>query len=261
MNTSLKNKRALVCGASKGIGRAIAIALSELGANVTCLARSAQGLDGTLDLLDQSMGQSHDVMIGDLMEMDSILTQLESRLAEETFHILINNTGGPKGGAITDAAEDQFVNAFKQHIISAQKLATLLVPHMEKANYGRIINIISTSVKEPIPGLGVSNTIRGAMGNWAKTMAIELGAKNITVNNVLPGFTNTSRLESIIENKANKANTTKAEMAEIMKGSVPMKRFAEPKEVAAGVAFLASPAASYINGINLPVDGGRTKSL
>ena len=132
---------------------------------------------------------------------------------------------------------------------------------MKSASYGRIINIISTSVKQPLNGLGVSNTIRGAVANWAKTLANELGQYNITVNNVLPGATNTTRLNSIIENKSKKMNSSVDQVLDNMKNEVPLLRIAEPNEVANAVAFLASPAASYINGINLPVDGGRTKSL
>ena len=261
MNINLKNKRALVCGASKGIGRATAIALSQLGASITCLARNSQDLDETLSLLDTKEDQLHDMLIGDLMEVDHVISQLNPRLENETFHILINNTGGPKGGAISEADSDEFENAFRQHIVSAQKLTKLLFPKMIAAEYGRIISVISTSVKEPIPGLGVSNTIRGAMGNWSKTMANELGQYQITVNNVLPGFTNTGRLQSIISNRAKKANVPEVEIANKMKSSVPLARFADASEIANAIAFLASPAAAYVNGINLPVDGGRTKSL
>ncbi len=132
---------------------------------------------------------------------------------------------------------------------------------MKLARYGRIINVISTSVKQPLPNLGVSNTVRGAVANWAKTLANELGEFEITVNNVLPGATATGRLTSIINNKAEKTGLSIEQVAEGMKAEIPLKRFAEPVEVANAIVFLASPQASYINGINLPVDGGRTKSL
>jgi len=136
-----------------------------------------------------------------------------------------------------------------------------VLPGMKRAGYGRIINIISTSVKQPIPGLGVSNTIRGAVANWAKTLAGELGPFGITVNNVLPGATCTARLDALIEGKAKKAGVTVAEIGEQMKAAIPARRFAQPEELACAVAFLASPSAGYINGINLPVDGGRTSCL
>jgi 3-oxoacyl-[acyl-carrier protein] reductase len=132
---------------------------------------------------------------------------------------------------------------------------------MKKEGYGRIVNIISTSVKIPLPNLGVSNTIRGAVASWAKTMANELGQFNITVNNVLPGATKTKRLESIISNNAGKKNVPVDEVEKEMMKEIPMKRFAEPQELANVVAFLASPAASYVNGVSIPVDGGRTGTI
>jgi 3-oxoacyl-[acyl-carrier protein] reductase len=178
-----------------------------------------------------------------------------------TLHILINNTGGPAGGPVFSASLDEFESAFTQHLKSNHMLAKAVVPSMKTAGYGRIINIISTSVKQPLDGLGVSNTIRGAVANWSKTLANELGEFGITVNNVLPGATGTERLTQIINNKANKTGKTVEEVTKIMQSAVPVKRFAKPEEIANAVAFLASPAASYINGVNLPVDGGRTKSL
>jgi 3-oxoacyl-[acyl-carrier protein] reductase len=173
----------------------------------------------------------------------------------------VNNTGGPAGGLIHEADTSAFLATFNQHLICNHILVQAVLDQMKKAKYGRIINVISTSVKQPLANLGVSNTIRGAVANWSKTLANELGQYNITVNNVLPGATNTVRLKSIIETKAAKTgipyDTILAEMA----NESPMRRIAQPEEVANAIAFLASPAASYINGINLPVDGGRTKSL
>jgi 3-oxoacyl-[acyl-carrier protein] reductase len=174
---------------------------------------------------------------------------------------LINNTGGPKSGPIVDAEVSEFLAAFNQHLICNHILMQAVVPGMKAAGFGRIINIISTSVKQPLPNLGVSNTIRGAVASWSKTLANELGAFGITVNNVLPGATNTQRLTEIAKVKADKTGESIAEILAEMGQESPMKRIAEPEEVAAAVAFLASPAASYINGINVPVDGGRTKSL
>ncbi|MFC6980539.1 SDR family oxidoreductase [Microbulbifer taiwanensis] len=146
-------------------------------------------------------------------------------------------------------------------MVSNQTLVQALLPGMQKAAYGRVINIISTSVKQPLQGLGVSNTVRGAVASWAKTLASELGQFNITVNNVLPGATNTVRLEAILENKMKKLDKSRAEIEAMEKASIPLRRFGEAAEIASAVAFLASPAASYINGINLPVDGGRTGCL
>ena len=176
-------------------------------------------------------------------------------------HILINNTGGPAPGPAHLAKAEEFLLAFQAHLINNHQLMQLCLPGMKQAGYGRIINIISTSVKIPLPNLGVSNTIRGAVGNWAKTLANELAAFGITVNNVLPGATATERLTGIIKNKANKFNISEEDAREEMKAEIPAKRFAQPEEIAYAAAFLASPAAAYINGINVPVDGGRTGNL
>ena len=190
---------------------------------------------------------------------------MKEKIVEAThlknYHILINNTGGPKGGPIFSAEVAVFTKAFSNHLVCNQILVQNVVPGMKEAGFGRIINIISTSVKQPIDGLGVSNTIRGAVASWSKTLANELGQFGITVNNVLPGFTATDRLEDIIGNAAKRFGGSQKEASDFMKNLVPAKRFAAPEEIANGVAFLASEAAGYINGINLPVDGGRTKSL
>ncbi len=261
MNIDLTNKNALVCGGSRGIGKAAAQALAECGANVTIMARGAEQLAKSLNDLDKSKGQKHQFQVADFGDLSVVRKKIVGLLSAQKFHILINNTGGPKGGAITEANPEEFADAFSKHIIASQILTTLLLPGMKADDYGRIINVISTSVKEPIAGLGVSNTIRGAMGNWAKTLATEVGADGITVNNVLPGFTDTDRLRSLIDAKAKARDVAPAVIEKEMKSAVPMGRFADPAELGAVIAFLASPAASYVNGINVPVDGGRTKSL
>jgi 3-oxoacyl-[acyl-carrier protein] reductase len=174
---------------------------------------------------------------------------------------LVNNTGGPPGGTALEATPEQYEQAFNNHVLCNQLLVQAVVPHMERQKYGRIINIISTSVKQPIAGLGVSNTIRAAVANWAKTLAAELGPRGITVNNVLPGMTDTARLRWLIGARAEKTGESVEAVEKIMKAEIPLRRFATASEIAAAVAFLACPAASYINGINIPVDGGRTLSL
>ena len=259
MNLELNNKNALVCGSTQGIGKATAILLAEEGANVTLLARNEEKLKAVLSKLKNNGTQNHHYLIADFSKPEELKQVLENSDLE--FHILINNTGGPKSGDLLSATSTELINAFQMHIICNQILVQAVVPFMKNEKFGRIINVISTSVKEPIPGLGVSNTIRNAVGNWSKTLASELAEFQITVNNVLPGFTNTARLDQIIKVKAQKSNTTEAEMEQIMKNYVPAKRFAKPEETAAAITFLASEQASYINGINLPVDGGRTKSL
>jgi 3-oxoacyl-[acyl-carrier protein] reductase len=259
MNLGLINKNALVCGSTQGIGKATAIMLAEEGVNITLIARNEEKLKSVLKELKNNEKQCHSYLVADFSKPEELKTILKT--TNFNFHILVNNTGGPKGGELLTATTDDLLNAFQMHILCNQILAQAVVPFMKSEKYGRIINIISTSVKEPIPGLGVSNTIRNAVGNWAKTLATELGGFKITVNNVLPGFTNTARLDQIIKIKSQQANTTESEMEQLLKSYVPAKRFAKPEETAAAVTFLASEKASYINGINLPVDGGRTKSL
>ena len=256
---NLKNKNAIVCGSTQGIGEASAIALAKLGANITLIARNESKLLDVLSDLDKSQGQTHSFVAIDFRDSEKLREELNQ--LNSNYHILINNTGGPASGSITDTKTELFEDAFRMHLVNNQILVQKVVQGMKKEKYGRIVNIISTSVKAPIPGLGVSNTIRAAVANWAKTLSIELGPYGITVNNVLPGFTNTNRLKAIISKKAEIKGKSKKEIGLSMKKEVPLGRFAEPEEIANAVAFLSSPSASYVNGINLPVDGGRTKSL
>ncbi len=261
MNLDLTNKNALVCGSTAGIGKATAKQLAQLGATVTLVARNEEKLKETLIELPFEQGQKHNYFVADFTNTSELKTKLDIALKDKIFHILINNTGGPKGGPIFEADPEQFTKAFSQHLICNQILVQAVAPGMKTADYGRIINIISTSVKQPIDGLGVSNTIRGAVASWSKTLANELGPFGITVNNVLPGFTATDRLADIIGNASKRFDGSEEKASAFMKSIVPARRFAQPGEIANAVAFLASEAASYINGINLPVDGGRTKSL
>ena len=260
MNLNLTNKNALVCGSTAGIGKAAAIALSNEGVNVTLVARNEDKLKEVISNLS-SKGK-HNYIVADFSHPIELKEKVSAFISKHHgFHILVNNTGGPRSGEILNATLEQFETTFTQHLKCNHVLVQTLVPFMKKEGFGRIINVISTSVKEPIPGLGVSNTIRGAVGNWSKTLSVELGEFGITVNNILPGFTETERLNEIVKIKAQKEGTSEIEMAEIMKSYTPAKRFAKPEETANAIVFLASEAASYINGINLPVDGGRTKSL
>jgi len=259
MNLDLKNKNAIVCGSTQGIGEASAIELAKLGANITLIARNESKLLDVLNELDKSEGQTHSFVCVDFSNTEKLKEEI--KLLKGTYHILVNNTGGPSAGPIADANTQSFEDAFRMHLINNQILVQKVVQGMKQEGFGRIVNIISTSVKAPIPGLGVSNTIRAAVANWAKTLSIEVGVYGITVNNVLPGFTNTNRLKSLIAKKAEVQGKSEEEIASAMKSVVPARRFGEANEVANAVAFLCSPAASYINGINVPVDGGRTKSL
>ena len=260
MNLNLKNKNALICGSTAGIGKASALELATLGANITLLARNEEKLKNTLSELPTNNGQTHNYLLADFSKPDSLKEILSDNI-NKNYHILLNNTGGPKGGPIFNANLSEFTAAFSQHLLCNQLLVQAVVAGMKINNYGRIINIISTSVKQPIEGLGVSNTIRGAVANWSKTLASELGPFGITVNNVLPGATATERLDQIMINIGKKIGKSPEEAKEVMKSIIPARRFAKPEEIAYTVAFLASETAVYINGINLPVDGGRTKSL
>jgi 3-oxoacyl-[acyl-carrier protein] reductase len=261
LNLGLSGKTALVCGASQGIGEAIARRLAIEGARVILVARSREKLTAIKNSLPTA-SLPHLVLDMDLSRPEGIGQHLQSlELGAQAIHILINNAGGPKGGPILQASPEEFVNAFKTHIVAAQTLAQLVIPGMQRDSYGRIINIISTSVRVPIANLGVSNTIRGAMASWAKSLANEVGPLGITVNNVLPGYTKTARLDALLKAAAEKQGTTTEVVARSWKESTPLRRFAEPTELAAAVAFLAGPEAGYISGTNLPVDGGRIPSL
>lgn len=261
MNLDLKGKNALVCGSSKGIGRAAAFELAELGANVTLVARSVDKMAAITKEMARVKGQQHDFLAADFTDTADLRKKVRGLTATKPIHILVNNTGGPPGGPITEAELEEFTQAFTTHLICNHLLAKAVLPGMRKEGYGRIINVISTSVKAPLPGLGVSNTVRGAVGNWAKTLANEVGADGITVNNILPGATNTGRLQEIIEKKATATGKSIEAVTDTMQSSIPLQRFAEPEEIGAAIAFLATPAAGYITGVALAVDGGRLKNM
>lgn len=255
----LSGKRAMVCGSTRGIGRATAKLLAENGAAVTLVARDQAVLKQVCESLE---GEGHDYLVADFDDPGALEEKVQTHVASTgTYQILVNNSGGPKGGPIIDASPGEFVAAFARHLLCNQVLARALVPGMKQAAYGRIINIISTSVKQPIKGLGVSNTIRGAVASWAKTLSCELGEFGITVNNVLPGFTATDRLEAIIAGKAQASSKSKEEVADEMKSTIPAGRFATPEETAQAVLFLSAPTSAYISGTSIPVDGGRITSL
>ncbi|MBC8346736.1 MAG: SDR family oxidoreductase [Candidatus Marinimicrobia bacterium] len=258
MDLNLKGKNAFVCGSTQGIGLASAKKLAERGASITLIARDKALLASVIPSLQ---GEGHDFVYADFNEPDSLREKIKAYLSnEKTIHILINNSGGPPGGPLIEAEEKEFIVAYNRHLICNQILAKAVVPGMKSAGWGRIINIISTSVKQVIPGLGVSNATRGAVGNWAKTLALELGGHGITVNNILPGFTNTKRITDLAKVRAKENDTTDIEIFNQWIKSIPLGRLAEPEETAAAVAFLASDSAGYINGADIPVDGARVST-
>lgn len=257
----LQQRSALVCGASQGIGRACALELARLGAEVTIIARDEAALKNVVGELPTPGAQPvrHGYLVADFADASGVSAKVAAHLAAKgPCHILVNNTGGPHSGAIYDSTPGEFLDTFSKHVICNQLLVQAVLPGMKQAGFGRIINIISTSVIQPIRGLGVSNTIRGAVAQWGRTMAAELGPFGITVNNVLPGYTDTARLRSLLESRAKKAGTSLQEVERGIMQSIPLGRFARAEEIAAAVGFLATPAASYVSGVNLPVDGGRT---
>jgi 3-oxoacyl-[acyl-carrier protein] reductase len=262
MNIRLDGKNALVCGGSKGIGRAIGGLLAHAGANVTLLARNENDLLVAINQLDVSNNQRHDCIVCDMNDNETLKNSVAEKISEYgAYNILINNTAGPEAGLLYKSKPEQLEAAFNQHVVSAQALLSVIAQPMMDSGYGRIINIISIGLKQPIENLGISNTIRGAMGSWAKTLAAELGKFGITVNNILPGYTNTERLNHLIEFRSRNENIKKNEVIERINNQVPMGRMATPNEIAYPVLFLASEFASYVNGVNFPVDGGFLKTL
>ncbi len=262
MNIDLKGKRALVCGSTQGIGLACAKQLADSGAEVTLLARNPETLEEVCAGLSQEDGQVHDLIAADFCDAEGLETKIAEQLTHRSpYHVLINNTGGPPGGPALAADPAEYLDAFSKHLICNQVLVQALVPGMKEAKYGRIINIMSTSVREPIANLGVSNATRGAVASWAKTLSKELGPFGITVNNVLPGFTETQRLHALMAGRAEREGVAQEKLLAQLAAGVPARRFARPEETAYAVTFLASSHAAYISGVSLPVDGGRLNGI
>lgn len=255
MNLSLEGKRALVCGSTDGIGRSCALLMADRGAQIILAARNEEKITSVMDNL---AGNGHSYICADFDDPVDLKTKTKSHLGETgPVHILMNNSGGPHGGPLIEAEAEEFEIAFRRHVIANQYLAQVVIPGMKELGYGRIINIISMSVKQVIPGLGVSNTIRGAVAQWSKTLALELGGFGITVNNILPGYTNTERLKELFSKQATENGISYNDVMEIAIKKTSMRRIGAPEETAAAIAFLASDAAGYINGADFPVDGGR----
>ncbi|MDQ3039080.1 MAG: SDR family oxidoreductase [Pseudomonadota bacterium] len=261
MDLDLSGRHALVCGGSAGIGRAAAIELAAFGADVTLLARNEDALRDAVAALPCSGDQRHGFVIADVAQTLELGNSIGALAAQRLVHILVNNTGGPPGGAAHAADIAAYLDAFNKHLVANQALLQAVLPGMRAAQWGRIVNVISTSVKEPIANLGVSNTIRGAVASWAKTLSRELAPHGVTVNNLLPGYTETGRLDQILKDRAQATGKSQQDVASAMLATVPAGRFAKPSELGGVIAFLCSPAAAYINGVSLAVDGGRMQSI
>ncbi len=262
---SLSGKTAFVGGASQGIGRACAMALASAGASVIVAGRNEEGLQKVLAELPSAPAecgggtakQAHGVCCVDYADWRAVQAAADGLAARRSVHIVVHNTGGPAAGFAVDAEPTDYAKAFEMHVMTGQALVRAFAPGMRSAGYGRIINITSTSVMTPIKGLGVSNTIRAAVANWSRSLAQELSAFGITANTVLPGFTDTARLQSLFKGKASRAGSSEDEVRKAAIANIPAGRLGSPEEIAAAVLFLASPAASYVSGVNLPVDGAR----
>jgi 3-oxoacyl-[acyl-carrier protein] reductase len=261
MDLDLSGRHALVCGASEGIGLAAARELALLGADVTLLARREDALRAACESLPQRDGQRHDFVVADAAQTDALAKTAADLASTHPVQVLINNTGGPPGGPAHAAEISAYVEAFTRHLVANQTLVQALLPGMRDAKWGRIVNVISTSVYEPIANLGVSNTIRGAVASWAKTLSKELGADGITVNNVLPGYTETARIAQIVQGAMARSSKPESEVRAELAANVPLRRFAQPGEIGAVIAFLCSPAAGYVSGQSVAVDGGRMHSI
>lgn len=251
-------RRALVCGASSGIGAAVAHELAASGHQVLAVARTRDRLEALVKALP---GSGHEALVADLAETASVDRVASLALAKGPVQVLVNNAGGPKGGPLMEAGDAEFLSALQVHLIASSHLVKALAPGMKTARFGRILGIISTSVKAPIENLGVSNTVRAAVASWMKTLSQELGPFGITVNAVLPGYTRTDRLKVLAEATATRRGMSVADIEKEWLSKIPAGRFAEPYEIARVAAFLASDAASYVNGTAIPVDGGRTPNL
>src|SRR5690606_15253146 len=261
MDLDLSNRHALVCGASEGIGRAAAEELAALGATITVLSRREGVLREVVAGLAGGADRGHALAVADSSDTAGLAKAVGAVVARRPVHILVNNTGGPPGGPLHAAEVAEFEEAFRRHVIANQVLLQAVLPGMREAKWGRIVNVVSTSVREPIPGLGVSNTTRGAVASWAKTLSRELAGDGITVNNVLPGFTETGRIEQIVRNRVSAEGKSEDDIRAAMPAGVPAGRFATPEEAGGVIAFLRSPAAAYVDGVSLAVDGGRMHSI
>lgn len=256
MNTGLKGRVALICGASRGLGLACAEKLAVEEVKVILLSRNKDILSERVSKLN-SKGIKAQFISADLSiieEIPAIVKKAESFWGN--VDILINNAGGPPSGPNLSFNADVWIHSFRQNFLSAEELTKLLIPAMAESRWGRIINLTSITVKQPVKDLILSNSIRMAVIGWAKTLSLEFAAAGVTINNIATGYTLTERINELAAVKAEQSGRDAEEVIEEMASKIPMKRMAKPEEIASAVAFLASDAASYITGVTLPVDGG-----
>tara|TARA_B100001173_G_scaffold150419_1_gene130415 strand:- start:565 stop:1350 length:786 start_codon:yes stop_codon:yes gene_type:complete len=261
MNISLKSKKALVGGSSKGLGNAVAYQLAMSGASVTFVSSNKDRLIKTVDDLRNKTGINHDYLVVDYNNFEDYKKIIKKYLDTNPIDILINNTQGPKGGDVMNVSIEDYQKSFDLLFKSVVFTTMLAIENMKKNKWGRIINMASMSVKEPLSYLALSNSIRSAVTTWGKTLSNDLGVYNITVNNILTGYFDTERINQLNLDKAKKLNIDVEEVYNTMKELVPLKRIGDPKEFSYLVTFLASDNAAYINGANIPIDGGLIKSL
>ena len=261
MKINLKDKKALIGGSSKGLGYAVAKQLAVCGAMVTLVSRNEPLLKKNMIELKKLTGFNHNYIVVDYNDSEGYNKIITEFFKTNSVDILINNTQGPNAGDVLSVSESDYKNAFNLLFQNTVNTSMAAIKGMKKNNWGRIINMASVSVKEPLSYLALSNTIRSAVTSWGKTLSIESGKNNVTVNNILTGFFNTERLNQLNSEKAKKFNVSTDEVFDKMSEMVPLKRIGEPKEFGYLVAFLSSDFADYINGANIPIDGGLLKSM
>lgn len=261
MDISLKGKHALVGGSSRGIGHAIACQLARSGARVTLAARNEALLATTVAELTRETGTKHGYLVTDYTDLGAYQSQIADFLQRDPVDILVNNTQGPPAGTSLEMGTEDYQRAFDLLFQGVVYTTMKALPHMQQHGWGRIINVASVSVREPLGYLALSNSIRSALVSWAKTLAGDVGPFGITVNSVLTGYFETERLTSLNAKKAEQMGIAPSEVADRLKALVPLRRLGQPEEYGYLAAFLASDQAAYLTGAAIPLDGGLLKSV
>ncbi len=261
MEISLLGKNALVGGSSKGVGEAIARQLAASGANVTLMARNETKMKRLITEFDSEQGQKHNYLVVDFSSFEAFKQRISKFFQENTIDILVNNTQGPEAGGALEKNVEDYQQAFDLLFKSVVFTTELALKNMIKNQWGRIINVASISVKEPLSYLALSNSIRAAVVTWAKSLSIDVAKNGITINNVLTGYFDTDRITQLNAKKAKKLGVSESEVRSNMENQVPAQRIGNPYEYGFLVAFLASEKSAYITGTNIPIDGGLLKSL